>query len=182
MNYFISDTHLGHANVIDLCNRPFADVQEMDNTIIKNWNSVVKNSDTVYIVGDLVWKTSVAEHYLKQLKGKKVLIKGNHDSELYLTTELKNYFELITNYLEITLEETCITLCHYPMIEWKNSRKTGTEKLGYLIFGHIHNNIKPEYTHLLSLPNALNAGADINNFTPVTLQQLIENNNQFYRK
>lgn len=47
-SFVLADTHFGHANVIKYDNRPFADVNEMDNKMIQNWNSVVKPSDTIY--------------------------------------------------------------------------------------------------------------------------------------
>ena len=72
MNYFTSDLHLGHRNIIRLCNRPFATIEEMDETLIRNWNAKVTNGDTVYILGDLLFRNEKpAEEYLKQLKGKK---------------------------------------------------------------------------------------------------------------
>lgn len=178
MIFFTSDLHLGHKNIIKLCNRPFNSVEEMDETLINNWNKKVKKDDTVYIVGDFVWQASDVENYLTRLSGKKILIVGNHDkwasNGLYM-----QYFEKITKYEEVSLNGHQITLCHYPMIEWKNSRKEGTSRLGYLIYGHIHNNIRPEYRLLFEMPNALNAGVDINNFTPVRFDELVENNTIF---
>ena len=47
MNYYISDVHIANANAIKFDNRPFADVNEMNNAIIENWNSRVKSNDTV---------------------------------------------------------------------------------------------------------------------------------------
>lgn len=182
MIFYISDLHLGHKNIIKLCNRPFETIEDMDDTIINNWNNVVKNGDTVYIVGDFACKTDDIEKYLERLKGNKILIIGNHDSKIVNDLSLHKYFANIVPYLEIHSNMKNITLFHYPMLEWKSSRKVDLNKLGYLIFGHIHNSIKTEYEYLTSLPNALNAGVDINNFTPVTFEQLVENNNCFYNK
>lgn len=78
MNYYTSDLHLGHENIISICKRPFATVEEMDEILITNWNSVVKAEDTVFILGDLIYKNARApEYYLDRLKGKKVLILGS---------------------------------------------------------------------------------------------------------
>lgn len=53
--YFIADPHFGHANMIRLANRPFLDVEEMDRTLIQNWNNVVRKEDEIYIIGDFSW-------------------------------------------------------------------------------------------------------------------------------
>ena len=178
MVFFTSDLHLGHDSVIGFCNRPFASVEEMDAVLINNWNKKVKNNDTVYIVGDFVWQKCVPDKYLRQLNGKKILVTGNHD-HWAKKAEYFSYFEEITQYKEVSLNNHPITLCHYPMIEWKNSRKEGSSKLGYLIYGHTHNNIKQEYRLLFEKPNALNAGVDINGFSPVNFDELTENNKKF---
>ena len=79
MVYFIADMHLGHDNIIRLCGRPFKYVEDMDATIINNWNSRVKDEDTVYILGDIAFKSvSDPVQIIKKLKGHKILIKGNH--------------------------------------------------------------------------------------------------------
>lgn len=179
MEYFTSDLHLGHENIIKLCNRPFSSVEEMDNFLIESFNRKVKKGDTVYILGDLIWENADAEKYLKKLNGKKILITGNHDSKWLNKGDYKSYFELITPYLEINSNGHLITLCHYPMLEWKNSRKEGSSKLGYLVYGHVHSNVRELYNPLYQMENALNAGVDINDFCPVTFQNLIENNRIF---
>ena len=55
MNYFISDLHFGHLNIIRLDNRPFTTLEEMDNKLIENWNNTVTRDDTIYILGDFSW-------------------------------------------------------------------------------------------------------------------------------
>lgn len=53
MNYFISDLHIGHTNVLSFDNRPFKSIEEHDEALIKNWNSVVGMDDDVYLLGDI---------------------------------------------------------------------------------------------------------------------------------
>jgi len=78
--WFIADTHFGHTNVIEYDNRPFKSTIEMDKTIIKNWNKVVKGDDIVYHLGDFSFTGSDrAKELIKKLNGRKRLIKGNHD-------------------------------------------------------------------------------------------------------
>lgn len=81
--FYISDTHFGHKNCIKFDNRPFETVEEMDQTLIDNWNKKVSDEDTVYIIGDFIYRSgNTFEWYLKQLKGKKILVSGNHDWQL----------------------------------------------------------------------------------------------------
>ena len=178
MIYFTADMHLGHQGIIKLCNRPFESVDEMDEVLINNWNKKVKKGDTVYVVGDFVWQGCDLNKYVDKLCGEKILIIGNHDKwadrGLY-----RNYFKDVKKYEEVSLNGHQITLCHYPMLEWKNSRKEGTNRLGYLIYGHIHNKVNPEYRFLFKKDNALNAGVDVNNFEPVLFEELFENNKKF---
>ena len=182
MIYFIADLHLGHKNIIELCNRPFSSIEEMDEAIISNWNKKVKKNDTVYIIGDLMWKALDPKMYLDRLNGKKILVIGNHDSNWMCKCDVDLYFEKYSNMIIESLNCHTITMCHYPMLEWKNSRKEGSSKLGYLIYGHIHNKTDEMYNFLFEKENALNAGVDINNFEPVTFEELIENNRIFREK
>jgi len=182
MTYFISDLHFGHTNIINLCGRPFSSVTEMDSVLIENWNKRVKKNDTVYILGDLIWNKKEVPRYIEMLSGKKILIGGNHDAPWIKNEEIRGAFELVLPFLEVNLNSHPITMCHYPMLEWKSSREEAERKLGYHIHGHIHNRISMEYLSLYTKHNALNAGVDINGFRPVTFDELIENNNSFKRK
>jgi len=179
LTYFTSDLHLGHANIIKLCDRPFDSVEEMDEAIIKNWNKRVKTNDTVYILGDVVWNKKKVAYYMEQLSGNKILITGNHDASWCRREDCQRHFSLVTQYLEVSLNSHPMTLCHYPMVEWKDSREELPRKLGYHIHGHIHNRVSDEYRYLFREFNALNAGVDVNNFTPVGFDELLENNYRF---
>jgi calcineurin-like phosphoesterase family protein len=75
--FFIADTHLNHHNIIKYCDRPFKNKEEMNNTIITNWNKVVGKFDHVFVLGDFAFYDG--ERILPLLKGIKYLIMGNHD-------------------------------------------------------------------------------------------------------
>lgn len=78
--FIIADTHFGHENVIRFCNRPFRSVDDMDKVLIKNWNAVVAPQDTIIHLGDfMLGRKERCREIIKQLNGKKILIKGNHD-------------------------------------------------------------------------------------------------------
>ena len=94
MNYYIADLHIGHENVIKHDGRPFKDVAQMANEIVRRWNSAVSNHDDVYILGDFAWKNPAGLEVLQQLTGRKYLILGNHDKP---SQEMAVYFEWIRN-------------------------------------------------------------------------------------
>lgn len=98
MIYFTSDLHLGHQNALRLCNRPFQDVDEMNRTLIQNWNQFVKKNDFIYILGDLTMKLSLdeANQMISKLNGRKILVRGNHDKKYdeCLFEEVCDYKEL----------------------------------------------------------------------------------------
>ena len=175
MIYYISDTHFGHENVISFDNRPFQNANEMDKAIIDNWNSRVTDNDTVYILGDLCYRNSKApEWYLSQLRGHKHLIVGNHDEKTLKSVEALKYLESINQILRIKDNSQKIVLCHYPLAEWQ-----GFDSGALHIYGHIHNCKRNAYNYMKTLPTAYNCGCPIVNYTPATLDELIELNKIF---
>ncbi len=148
----------------------------MDEYLLVQWNNCVGESDTIYILGDLFFRNAVsADEYLSRLHGKKHLVKGNHDKDWMKKADLEKHFESVSSMLEISDGAHKITLCHYPMMTWN-----GIAKGSYHIYAHIHNNTDAAYFQFLkSMPNALNAGVDINHFRPVTFTELIKNNQKF---
>ena len=75
--FFIADTHFNHNKIIEYENRPFKNVEEMNEKLIENWNSVVGRIDKVFVLGDFGFYNS--KEILDRLKGFKILIMGNHD-------------------------------------------------------------------------------------------------------
>ena len=92
MNIFVkSDTHFNHKNIIKCCNRPYKDVEEMNEAIISNWNNSVTNDDIIYHLGDFGFGTKEElKQIFNRLNGQKYLIMGNHDKKV----GRNYYFEL----------------------------------------------------------------------------------------
>ena len=111
--FLIGDLHWGHRNIIKYCNRPFSDVEHMNEQLIKNWNSVVSKNDIVYVVGDfaLCAKSKIIE-IGNQLNGRKRLILGNHDGASIETYRAAG-FEFVYNH-SIVLDDFYI-ISHIPL-------------------------------------------------------------------
>jgi calcineurin-like phosphoesterase family protein len=173
---FTADLHLGHANIIRHCGRPFFSVEDMDERLVSSWNLHVCSTDSVYILGDLIFRnTALPESYLSLLRGKKHLILGNHDKEWVKKADIPKYFASVERFAEISDGQHKITLCHYPLMSWNRM-----EKGSYMIHGHIHNNRDAMYFPLITeMPNLLNAGVEINEYRPVRFDELVKNNEAF---
>ena len=102
MKYYVADLHFGHYNIIKHDGRPYANVEEMDNDLINKWNSVVTDKDEVYIIGDFAFRNCKSvKTYADKLKGKKILILGNHDKS---SDHLNGYFKQITQMKSVTFK------------------------------------------------------------------------------
>lgn len=158
MMFFTSDYHLGHANIIKYCNRPFSDVKDMDEHIISAHNEKVSRNDTVYFLGDFSFKDSI-EYYRNKLNGKIHLIMGNHDHRHLC----KNCFESIRDMAVLNVENTQIILCHYAMRVWHNSHRNTIH-----LYGHSHGRVE-------GLGKSMDVGIDANNYAgPHSLDEIME--------
>jgi len=161
-NLVTSDPHLGHTNVIEYCSRPFKDVDEMDETIIYNWNSIVRAEDIVYCLGDLAFGKGSKEKlklYLPHLNGRIILIRGNHDRET--VTWYKRYGIEEVHGGEFWRYSPYVLLSHRPY---------PTKRPYINIHGHIHNNlqeIEPRDVYV-------NVSVEVTGYKPVYLDELIE--------
>lgn len=177
MKLYTADLHFGHKGIIAMDRRPFETVEEMDRTLIELWNARVTSNDEVYLVGDLAHRNEKpAEWYLRQLKGRKHLIVGNHDHKLLKNPAAMACFESVSQMCRINDQGTDIFLCHFPIAEWE-----GYFNGVYHVYAHIHNQLNDTARFMLSRERALNCGCMINQFMPVSLKELIINN-QYFRE
>lgn len=87
---------------------------------VRNYNPVVHKNDTVYILGDISHHLPMerANELISKLRGKKILVKGNHDKKY--DAEL---FEEICDFKTVSLNGVYFALMHYPMLSWPNLEK-----------------------------------------------------------
>lgn len=174
MIYFTSDLHMNNTNVIRYCNRPFADAAEMNEALIDNWNSVVTMEDDVWVLGDFIMgQADTILDILPCLNGNTIhLVPGNHDTpkKMEIYAEYPRV-KIEQNLSQFYYKEYLFLLCHYPIVcndylhyMLKNNPKTIT------LFGHVHD-VMPHkcFEH----GSAFNVGADVTNFTPVSIEQII---------
>jgi calcineurin-like phosphoesterase family protein len=181
--WFTSDTHFSHRNIINLSNRPFLthnepDIDLHDQTLIDNWNTVVRSEDLAIHLGDVaLGKIADSLPLVGLLNGCKVLVPGNHDrvfsgekekSRNRFDPEYRKVFNVIWPEIVQTWIphlESYITLSHFPYSgdSQENDRhvdKRPTDSNLPLIHGHIHEKRRIE-------GNMFNVGVDVNDYTPV---------------
>ena len=185
--FYIADWHYGHANIIRFDNRPFQTLEEMNAALVARWNGAVDPEDTVYVLGDMFCRADAAEAVgvLRTLKGKKVLVRGNHD---YNTKDdaFRAEFEQIADYLEIGDRRKRVVLCHYPIPCFHHHFHEDWCHL----YGHVHEtfewdmterskNIMVQAGHNCEMYNA-GAMMPWMDYTPKTLSGIWEGANTFY--
>ena len=139
LRWMVSDLHWGHKQVLKYDNRPFKTIEEMNETIITNWNKVVKNNHIVYLLGDVSFLNKrLTFEYLNRLKGQIILIRGNHDDIFNIAT-IKKYSN--GNIIDMTdLSSVYIggekhILYHYPRMCMNQIQLASPH---WLIHGHNH--------------------------------------------
>lgn len=169
--FFTSDTHFGHANIIRFCNRPFQNVEEMNEVLIENWNKVVSKDDTVFHLGDFAFGgSSVWNSIIPRLNGHINLIIGNHDRK-NLRQGYMSFFDMVVPQLQIEIEDTSIYLNHYPFLCYG-----GSYRGVWQLFGHVHSGPGADGLDIsrlrVLLPTQYDVGVDNNNFTPISYREV----------
>lgn len=179
--FFTSDLHFGHKNIIEFCKRPFNSVEEMDEALIENWNSVVKPNDLVFNLGDFAFAPHWRWHeLLARLNGNHILILGNHDISRWPGDKVMELFYRVEQQMILKVEEQYIYLNHYPFLCYGGTYRPA----GYTVWqlhGHVHSSPldtdkrgKDNKRLSLRFPYQYDVGVDNNNFTPVSWNQIKE--------
>lgn len=163
MNFYTADLHFGHKNSLTYCNRPFANIGEMNECLIKNWNEFVTNHDTVYVLGDMFfYDLDQQKKIMRRLNGTKILIMGNHDIHAGTRTDIMK----LNDYIFVGWEQVCGSyminngygLVHDPAI-------TNIDSEINWLCGHVHGLFR-------KIKNVLNVGVDVNDYKPLSQEQI----------
>ncbi len=190
---FTSDTHFFQKNIIKYCNRPFADFEEMNGVLVKNWNAVATDTTVLYHLGDVAMGDSSRwDELLKSLNGYKVLTAGNHDRIFAgekprqiakWDEKYHEWFDEVWDHHEIVIGGHEVNLSHFPYDgdhtekdRYSEFRLKDDGKI--LVHGHTH----AEYAQLgpdarVSRSKAgtlqIHIGVDAWDFTPVPESEVL---------
>lgn len=196
--FFTSDQHYYHQNVIKYCARPYENTDDMHKDMIDKYNATVKPSDTTYHLGDFSLAFRPVELYAKELNGIKYLVPGNHDfchSYHKKSKHKDNQDKWIQKYVDYSFivlpEQTTLdvpgygtfNLCHHPYSDIGDVRGGAgyTDKYAnwrpkddgrILLCGHVHEKWQTKRSSNGTL--MINVGVDVHNFTPVSLDQIMD--------
>lgn len=132
--WVISDPHFDHANILSFTDdngkpiRPFKSVEDMNETMIENWNNVVHPDDRVYLLGDVAFHPRTFQKIIPRLKGRIVLVPGNHEPP-----KMRKYFDLFDDVRGYVVKKGFI-MSHIPIHPGSLSR------WAINIHGHTHAN------------------------------------------
>jgi calcineurin-like phosphoesterase family protein len=169
--YFTADTHFSHQNIIKYANRPFKNLIEMDETLVRNWNERVKPEDTVIFLGDFCFRNTAggkigegtmsrAEHHKSRLNGNIVFVRGNHDNNNSLNTKITA--------LELELGGHLIYCVHSP-VDFDSQYSIN-------LCGHVHDHWQIKKWGSTYL---VNVGVDVWKYMPVSIDEIMRRLTKF---
>ena len=170
--WFTADTHFGHANIIRYCHRPFADVEEMNEELIRRWNETVPEDGIIFHLGDFASGSSnLWEAILRSLHGQKFLILGNHDMK-YIRQGSMRHFAYVTQQMSIRVGGQAVILNHNPFLCYGGSYRDVWQ-----LFGHVHSG-PASHTGIdhprlnMLFPLQYDVGVDNNDYRPISFAEV----------
>jgi len=167
MDWFTSDPHYDHENIIKFSKRPFSNVEEMNGELVRRWNSVVKPGDRVFLLGDIAISKNLprVDRLLSQLAGQKFWILGNHDRD-EARKVFAHRFQKIDKLMDLKIGSGAtmqhIVLCHFAMIAWNKSHHGS-----WMLHGHHHGGLVYPFPAKIA-----DVGVDCWDYTPVSFEEL----------
>ncbi len=158
--FFTGDTHFGDLRALRFDHRPFPNLAVHTDELVRRWNEAVGREDEVWHLGDFALGPAPAEvaELIASLHGRKHLIIGNNDDAG--TLEAPGWAS-VQHYVELTLDDRQLVLCHYPFRTWN-----GIGKGVVNIHGHSHGRLKP-------ITRQYDVGVDVWDFRPVPLGTIL---------
>lgn len=155
MIFFTSDTHFGQQRTLELSRRPFANIEEMDETMMFLWNHAISEGDTVYHLGDFG-----DPKFVDLLAGDIIMVPGNYENPRITEQLKKKGVEFLSKKATMTIKKdgqsTVIDLVHEPLnADWAN----------FTLFGHVHGQKFKR--------RGLNVGVDCHFFRPLSLDDIL---------
>lgn len=173
--WFTSDHHFGHENIIEFSKRPYNSVAHMNAMMAVAWNDVVEENDTVYYLGDFAMQPKIVTEILPKLKGKKILIAGNHDrchngAQEWVEHYLSAGFDSVQNHLDMEIAGENVLLHHFPYrsdpsLKFYESRPIDEGR--WLIHGHVH-------TAWKVAGKQINVSVEAWDYAPASLEAIID--------
>ena len=175
IDFFYSDPHFGHEQIITNCRRPFRDSDHMTESLISNYNDCVGEDQLVVWVGDCFFgKKSESREILAALNGEKILVKGNHDAKEHSMFNLG--FDFVCRRIDLLIHGEKVTICHFPFrFSWlqrlfakHDDRFPGRRAKNdgqWLIHGHSHGKVKVR-------DRQIDVGVDAWDYHPVPMRRI----------
>ena len=186
VDFATSDPHFCHKNILKYEKRPFANLDEMHEALIENWNSVVRPHHRVLVDGDMgFWGVATGQKFVSRLNGYKILQIGNHDEKPTRSRKI-GFAEVYTGPSVLETANGCVLTCHFPYRpSWwhtfkeryiRGYRRKYTEYFPpltdmWLIHGHVHTRYKEAVNYHRKM---INVGVDVPrwNWKPVPMAEL----------
>lgn len=165
VDYVISDLHLDHRNIIDYCDRPFGSVDEINQTLVENWKTVIDPGDVVLYGGDLTVRESTGAllDWLEELSGEIVFLLGNHDG---IVLERLDGVHFVDEF-QFEHRNVPFNAVHDPADGPSNPQ-------GWVLHGHHHNNWPTRYPFVNHTNRHVNFSVELLSYWPLSTDRLVD--------
>lgn len=190
MDFFTADLHFSHTNIIRYSNRPFSNVNEMDDALINNINSLVKSDDTLWFLGDFCFGPKDVDQFIRHAQKYRnrincsniILVWGNHDPDPFsLRKEEQRRADAFRHMFieDYSLRNTVImkqrvSLCHYAMSVWDRSHHGAWQ-----LYGHSHAGLENWMDQIMPGRKSMDVGVDniaklLGGYRPISFPEVMK--------